>query len=224
VESAHAPVVVVGHSMGGMVIQTLARRHPDLFGRLIVGAVLINTTYTNPLRTMILAPVAQALRPVLEVALYLQIGLLPISWLSAWQSYLSGSTHMANRLGFGRHVTRGQLDHVSLLSARNSPASQARGNLAMFRWDATEAVANISIPLLILAGDGDIVTKPEASRQMADLAALPELHVISGSNHFSFLDHSREYNSLVAEYSAKVFAAMPASGEAPLGDRRSFPA
>jgi pimeloyl-ACP methyl ester carboxylesterase len=205
--------------MGGMVVQTLARRHPDMFDRMIVGAVLINTTYTNPLKTMILAPLAQALRPLLEVAHYLQIGLLPISWLSAWQSYLSGSTHMANRLGFGRGVTRGQLDHVSLLSARNSPASLARGNLAMFRWDATGAVSNIPHPLLILAGDGDIFTKPEASRQIADFAAAPELHVISGSNHFSFLDHSREYNSLIAEYAAKVFTTTPESGEGPLGDR-----
>lgn len=205
VQSVGAPVVVVGHSMGGMVIQTLARRHPEMFGDVIVGAALINTTYTNPLKTMILSPLAQALRPLVEVAHYIQIGLLPISWMSSWQSYLSGSTHMANRLGFGKGVTRGQLDHVSLLAARNSPASQARGNLAMFRWDATGAVAAIRDPLLILAGDGDIVTRPEASQEIAERAVSPELHVISDSNHFSFLDHSTEYNSLIGEYAARAF-------------------
>lgn len=207
VRSVGGPVVVVGHSMGGMVIQTLTRRHPEMFGEVIVGAALVNTTYTNPLKTMILAPLALALRPMLEVAHYLQIGLLPISWLSSWQSYLSGSTHMANRLGFGKGVTRIQLDHVSLLSARNSPASQALGNLAMFRWDATGAVAKLADPLLILAGDGDIVTRPEASLQIAGFAIAPELHVISGSNHFSFLDHATEYNGRIGDYATKAFTA-----------------
>lgn len=207
VRSVGGPVVVVGHSMGGIVIQTLTRRHPEMFGEVIVGAALVNTTYTNPLKTMILAPLALALRPLLEVAHYLQIGLLPISWLSSWQSYLSGSTHMANRLGFGKGVTRSQVDHVSLLSARNSPASQALGNLAMFRWDATGAVAKLADPLLIRAGDGDIVTKPEASLQIAEFTVAPELHIISGSNHFSFLDHATEYNGRIGDYATKAFPA-----------------
>ena len=37
------PVVLVGHSMGGMTIMALADQHPDLFGTKVVGAVLIAT-------------------------------------------------------------------------------------------------------------------------------------------------------------------------------------
>jgi pimeloyl-ACP methyl ester carboxylesterase len=200
VQSAGAPVVVAGHSMGGMVIQTLARRHPELFGTRIIGTALLNTTYTNPLKTMILSGLAQALRPVLEVAHYMEIALFPVAWISSWQSYLSGSTHMATRLTFGRGVNRTQLDHASLLSARNSPASIARGNLAMFRWQAEGAVANLSEPLLILAGQGDVVTKPEASEVIAGATVSPLLHIISGANHMSFLDHAPEYHHLLENY------------------------
>ncbi len=53
--------MLVGHSIGGMTIQTLARDHPELFGREVVGVVLLNTTYTNPLKTMILPRLMQAL-------------------------------------------------------------------------------------------------------------------------------------------------------------------
>lgn len=38
------PVVVVGHSMGGMSIIALAEHEPDLFGERIVGVALISTT------------------------------------------------------------------------------------------------------------------------------------------------------------------------------------
>jgi pimeloyl-ACP methyl ester carboxylesterase len=38
------PVVLVGHSMGGMAIMSLADQHPGLFGTAIIGVVLISTT------------------------------------------------------------------------------------------------------------------------------------------------------------------------------------
>ena len=38
------PVVLVGHSMGGMSIIALAEEHPELFGDKVVGAALISTT------------------------------------------------------------------------------------------------------------------------------------------------------------------------------------
>jgi pimeloyl-ACP methyl ester carboxylesterase len=42
-----APVVLVGHSMGGMTIMALARQHPELFGTKVIGAVLIATAARN---------------------------------------------------------------------------------------------------------------------------------------------------------------------------------
>jgi pimeloyl-ACP methyl ester carboxylesterase len=95
----------VGHSIGGMTIQTLARDDAAYFNRKVAGTVLVNTSYTNPLKTMILSGLAQAIRwPLLEPLMRLGIVLQPLVWLSAWQSYLSGSSHMANRLGFGKYV------------------------------------------------------------------------------------------------------------------------
>ncbi|WP_242888908.1 alpha/beta fold hydrolase [Actinomadura litoris] len=38
------PVVLVGHSMGGMSIMALADRHPELFGGRVVGVALVNTS------------------------------------------------------------------------------------------------------------------------------------------------------------------------------------
>jgi pimeloyl-ACP methyl ester carboxylesterase len=167
----------------------------------IAGIVLLNTTFTNPLRTMILSPLAQALRwPVIEPMLWLTIAFQPLAWLSAWQSYLSGSAHMANRLGFGKYVTKTQLDVTALLATRNSPAAQARGNLAMFRWDAADALSNITIPILIIGGEVDIVTKPEASRSIGEQASTATVTVVGGVNHMGLLERFDAYNGAIKAF------------------------
>lgn len=207
------PAVLVGHSIGGMTIQTLVRDNPAIQDR-IAGLVLLNTTYTNPLKTMILSGLVQALRkPVLEPLMRLTAWLQPLAWLMAWQSYLSGSAHLANRLGFGRFVTRSQLEHVTLLATRNPPGVQAKGNLAMFDWDATGALARFDKPVLVIGGDKDIVTKLEASRVIARETATADLRVIEDVNHLGFLERADLYNGLIAEFVRSV------QGRAPVGPR-----
>ena len=205
------PVVLVGHSIGGMTIQTLARDEPAFFHRAVAGAVLLNTTHTNPLETMILSGLVKALRwPVLEPVMRLAIWLQPLAWLVAWQSYFSGSAHMANRLGFGRFVTRSQLEHTTLLATRNPPGILAKGNLAMFRWDATDALPDIATPVLVMGGDKDIVTKLEASETIATTIPGARLQVVEGVNHMGFLEQSEIYDAAIAAFAASVQPAPEA--------------
>lgn len=198
-------VVLVGHSIGGMTIQTLAKNDPAFFNAHVAGTVLVNTTYTNPLKTMILSGLAQAIRwPLLEPMMRLGILLQPLVWLSAWQSYLSGSAHIANRLGFGNYVTRSQLEHTTLLSTRNAPGNIHRGNLAMFRWDATHAMAGVTPPMLVLSGEMDIVTKPEAGGQIATDRGNSLNVAVEGANHMGFLERPDVYNSEIMRFARSV--------------------
>lgn len=223
------PVVLVGHSIGGMTIQTLVRDHPELQAR-IAGVVLVNTTFTNPLRTMIASGLFQALRrPMLEPAMWLMTWLQPLVWLANWQSYLSGSAHLAHRLGFGKFVTRSQLNQSALLVTRNSPSIQAKGNLAMFRWDATGALAAFHKPVLVLAGDMDIITRPEASGRISAEAPMGRLQVIEGANHMGFMERAEIYDRLIGEFALSVqteavasersFASVEPNPEGPSSDR-----
>jgi pimeloyl-ACP methyl ester carboxylesterase len=201
-------VGLIGHSIGGMTIQTLARDNPAFFNSRVAGAVLVNTTYTNPLKTMILSGLVQALRkPVLEPLMRLTIWLQPLAWLSAWQSYLSGMAHVGNRLGFGKYVTRSQLEHVTLLSTKNPPGNIQKGNLAMFRWDATGALGSVDVPVLLLAGDSDIVTKPEASTAIAGQARNGKLETIAGVNHMGFVERADAYNPAMGNFLERVLAS-----------------
>jgi pimeloyl-ACP methyl ester carboxylesterase len=190
--------ILVGHSMGGMIIQTLAKHRPDLFdGSRIAGVVLVNTSYTNPLKTMILSGLLTALQPVIELMCRLQIWLQPVVWLGAWQGYLSGSAHIANRITFGKTPTRDELEHVTLISTRNPPGVIAEGILAMLHWDATDALQFSQTPVLVIGGHNDIVTKPEASEYIAASCPTSKLVLVEGANHMSFLDMSEHYHALI---------------------------
>ncbi|WP_161974135.1 alpha/beta fold hydrolase [Rhizobium deserti] len=200
------PVLLVGHSIGGMAIQTLLRDHPDVQKQAVAGVVLVNTTYTNPLRTIILSPLLRLLRwPLIEPMMWLQIILKPLAWLMSWQSYLSGSMHLTARLGYGTMVTRSQLEHTAWLMTTNSPSVQARGDLAMFRWRATETLAAISVPTLVLAGEADIVTKPDASRHIAQTVPGAFLQTFGHVNHMGFLEKSQDYNVAIRDFATKIF-------------------
>lgn len=199
-------VVLVGHSIGGMTVQTLARDHAQVFNRVVAGAVLLNTTYTDPLKTMVMSGLIQVLRPLIVLSCHLTVWLAPLAWLGAWQSYLNGSAHIANRLGFAGRVTHSQLDYTALLTTRNSQAAQARGNLAMFQWDATGALARIDVPVLAVAGDSDIVTKAEASRTLVSQARQAVLEIVTDANHMGFLARADIYNPAIAAFARRALA------------------
>jgi pimeloyl-ACP methyl ester carboxylesterase len=197
---APQPAVLVGHSIGGMTLQTLVRDHPRIQSRL-AGLVLLNTTHTNPLKTMIAPGLMTGLqRPVLEPAMKLIVALHPLVWLSNWQSYLSGWAHVASRVGFGKFVTRSQLEHTTLLSTRNPPAAVARGNLAMFHWDATGAFGRLRVPALVIGGDKDIVTKLEANRTISEESGLARLQVVQDVNHMGPMERADLYDEMIAHF------------------------
>jgi pimeloyl-ACP methyl ester carboxylesterase len=209
-------VVLVGHSIGGMTIQTLARDHPVFFEENVARVVLLNTTHTCPQRTTALSGLVTALRwPLLEPALWLTRWTGPFSQLAAWQSFLSGSAHMAARFGFGRDVTRSQLIATALMQTRNSQSILAKGNLAMFRWSATEALSSFPAPALILAGDRDLLTRVEASMTMAELMPQCELEIVEGVGHMGFLERPDLYNAAIARIAEEASTPhfVPPSGK-----------
>jgi pimeloyl-ACP methyl ester carboxylesterase len=199
--------VLVGHSIGGVIIQTLARDRPEVMSRL-AGVVLLHTTYANPLKTMALSDLVAPLQPVIELLARLTIRLAPVVRLINWQSYFSGSAHLVQRLGFGRHVTRSQLDQVTLLATRNPVSVLAKGDLAMFGWDATGALRRLAAPVLVVGGDRDVITSPEASRTIAEQSPRASLEVIHGANHMAPLERAHTYDRLIGDF---VLAVQPSA-------------
>lgn len=166
---ASGPAVLVGHSIGGMMLQTLCVRHPEFADMKIAGVVLVNTTHADPVRTTFGARLWRLVEaPLFKPMARLDILLSPLVRLMNEQSRLSGMAHVAMRLGgFGTQPSRRLLDHVTRLSARCSPAVQAKGLLAMMAWDITPELRRIRQTTHVFVGGRDLVTRPAAGSAIA---------------------------------------------------------
>jgi pimeloyl-ACP methyl ester carboxylesterase len=198
--------LLVGHSFGGMTLQEFAKLDPTLMANSVSGAVLLNTTYTNPVRTVIASGFFSAIqKPVLEPGSHLTIWLQPIAWLNLWQSYLSGWAHLANRIQFSKDVTRSLLEHTTLVAVRNPPASIERRNLGMYHWRGLEEL-ELDVPVLVIAGGRDIITKREAGEEIARRISMAKLQVVDRANHMGPFEQVEAYASAIASFAAALEA------------------
>ena len=201
-----SPVVLLGHSIGGMTILTLCRLFPELLGRQVAGIILVNTTHTMPLNTVFAGGLLRALRrPVLVPLLHLTTWLWPLVWAMNWKSYLDGSAHRStNWTSFSGRETRGQLDFAAHFTAKQHPGVVARGILAMLRWDETATLPRIAVPTLIITSDHDRLTLPRASEDMRRLIPGAELVMVASAGHPGFLERSTEYDGVIAGFVQRV--------------------
>jgi pimeloyl-ACP methyl ester carboxylesterase len=200
--------VLVGHSIGGMVTLTFCRLFAAALRDRVAGIVLVDTTYTNPVRTTTASGFFTAIQqPVLEPLLHLVTWLsLPI-WGMNWLSYQNGTAHLISALtGFGGSQTRGQLEFVTRVSNHASPAALARGVLAMFRYDATAALPGIDVPALVVTGDKDRVLVPETSARMHDALPAAELVSLAPAGHMSLLERYEPFVDAVTAFAERCAA------------------
>jgi pimeloyl-ACP methyl ester carboxylesterase len=214
--SSSTPLILIGHSIGTFATQTLCRLRPDVCSK-VQGLVLIHPTYTNPLRTCFLSSVATALEwPLITPLNYLTIALSPLVWLSNWQSYYNGSLHLSTRFSsFTGKQTYHQLDHAARLAAEASPAVMARGNLGMQRFDEERTLPNIQLPTLLIAGEHDRMTLPDAADHMSKLLPNDRPFRVN-SGHLGYWEQPDDVAEVIEEFVAHVIGIA----EPELKDRR----
>jgi pimeloyl-ACP methyl ester carboxylesterase len=72
----------------------------------------------------------------------------------------------------------------------------------MFRWDAKEELAHISVPVLVLVGQQDTTTLPSASVYMREHIPRAQLEAISPSAHYGLLEQNGRYNGAISRFAA----------------------
>ena len=202
------PVVLIGHSMGAMMLLTFCRLFPKQLEQRVAGLVLVDGTYTNPLRTAILSKLLLALqRPLLEPLLHLAIALSPLLWLISWLSYLNGSTLLTTEIsGYTGRETRGQLNFSSLIGIKASPGVLAQGVLAMFKFDETATLPEISVPTLVIVGKSDIATQPFASERISTEVPQAELSVLSPGGHMVLMERNQQFAEAIRAFGNFCFS------------------
>ncbi len=198
-------VILVGHSIGGMILQVYARHHSERLGTNVKGMVFLHTTYTNPVKTNMLAWLTEAIQPLLVLLNYLMIPLAPLMWLSNWQSYYNGSTQWVSRWSsFSGKQTLEQLDRGARLSAQAWPAVIARGNLAMTTLNGQDVLSGLTIPALVIAGEHDRLTVPAASEHIHQLVKQSSLQQVNGG-HLGYWEVAPQASQHILSFANQVF-------------------
>jgi pimeloyl-ACP methyl ester carboxylesterase len=209
--SGASRIVMVGHSIGGMILQTYARLFPT--EPAVAGLALVHTTYTNPIRTTKHGTLYSAIeKPVIVPLLYLTIVLSPLVWLMNILSYLNGSTHRSTeKQSFTGNETRGQLDFTARFVLVQSPAVLAKGMLGMIHFDESACVKTIAFPTAVVAAEEDPVTLPSASRFLKD--SIPDAYCVTipKGRHQAHMEMNDSFLGAL-----KAFIRNSLSGDAPL--------
>ncbi|EHI10398.1 alpha/beta hydrolase fold protein [Mycolicibacterium thermoresistibile ATCC 19527] len=180
------PIVLVGHSMGGMTVLSHARQFPRRYGRRIVGAAVISSAAEglprSPLGEILQNPALEAFRFAARYA----PGLVHRTRGAAW-TVLRPILRAAS---FGSDRVSPSVMAFSESMIQNTPiATLVEFMHALEVHDETAALPVLArIPTLIACGSDDVLTPAVHSKRMA--AALPdsELLIVEGAGHLVQLE------------------------------------
>jgi pimeloyl-ACP methyl ester carboxylesterase len=212
------PLVLVGHSMGGMTILAFAELYPEMFGDRVVGTVLMATSGGRLEETTLglpalVARVGGPLLPLLNNATRLtgsmidraRTALTDLAWL------------LTRRYGFGDpRPSPALVSFVEMMNSRTSVDTVARYLRTLYthsRYPALDALKGT--PTLVIVGDMDMITPVHHSEEI--VRRLPDARYVKvpDSGHVVMLEHANEVNPALAEFLDEV--ARPQRGNQ--GDR-----
>jgi pimeloyl-ACP methyl ester carboxylesterase len=192
------PVVLVGHSMGGMTIMALADAHPELFGDRVVGVALISTSPGKLAEVSLGVPAAagRALRKVAPKAL---AALNRRPGLVAGGRKLGADVEfvLTKRYSFATDVPPSLVRFVTRMHDQTPLDVLAELFPAFDSHDKLEALDVLNgVETLILAGEQDVMTPADHSRDMVEEVPGAELVVVPDAGHMIMLEH----HALVSEH------------------------
>ncbi len=177
---------LLGLSMGGMIAQEFALRHPDRLDRLVL-------TGTGA------APGQSAVDPI-------QIW----SWVKAndatgevfgGQQFVSlfSTTFLRNH-----EAVRDTAELLASNPYPMSPEAYGRQADAYRQFDALDRLGGITAPTLVVVGEQDLLTPPWIAREVADAIPGARFEVIrgDGSSHLVPIERPDDFNRLVSDFLA----------------------
>jgi pimeloyl-ACP methyl ester carboxylesterase len=133
--------------------------------------------------------------------MYLTIALSSLLRLGNWLSYWNGSLLLTTLFtGFAGTQSREQLDFMAKFVPVASPAVQARGALAIFKFDERATLPTITVTTLVIVGDIDRVTIPEAGHTIASAIPTTTLLTLTPANHCGFIEHHTCFAQAVSTF------------------------
>ncbi len=201
------PVVLVGHSMGGMALIALAGLRPKLFGDRVAGVGLVSTSSSETLRNQPVARLVSGSSPLLKfvsttAARYPE-------WIERGRPITRDAVWLLTRvLGFAqRDVPSHLVDYLDEMISATPLAVIADFAPALMGLDQSAALPVLeSVPVVVICGDADRQTP--LSRSVAISRALPdaELVIVPGAGHMAIMERPEDVNQALRDLFRRALA------------------
>ena len=173
------PVVLVGLSMGGYICFEFFRRYPVRTR----GLILVDTRAQGDDAAGKQKREETAQRVLAE-----------------------GSSVVADDMGqklFAERADEALRQRWHRIMRNSAPTSVAAALRAMGeRPDSTATLAGIDVPTLIVVGEDDAITPPDAARYMAERIAHARLEIVEGAGHMTPVEQPQRFAALVGDFMA----------------------
>jgi pimeloyl-ACP methyl ester carboxylesterase len=210
---AGRPVVLAGHSMGGMTIMALARQRPELFGTRVVGAFLLATSAGGLVADGLIGRAVRLLRALRLLPLYLW-------WLRLLAPLLERYRRRGTRIGrrymrkylFGRDDATPEAVRVVQGMLEETPLTVTMAFYGTFLdHDETAALPVLGrVPVTVVAAEFDRLTPAAHGRRLAELLGeRAELVVVPGAGHSVNLTRTAVVDAALVDLLDRVEVAGP---------------
>ena len=209
------PVLLVGHSMGGMTIMALAGQHPGLFGTKVTGVALISTAASGLSAGSPWMP--GPVRPVLTRA-------LPVVLRGAATGYRAMLVERSRRvagdlsflstrfIGFGDpRVHPAVVDFLEQMIRSTPIEVVAAFGEALYAVDMRGNLPILGrVPVITLTGGRDRLVSPALGLELAEAIPSAELVWVPGAGHALILEAPEVVNEAITGLIARVEAGAAA--------------
>ena len=207
------PVVLAGHSMGGMSVMALARQRPELFGTRVAGVFLLATSAGGLASHGVVGLTVRILRRLHLLPLYLWL-------LQALAPTLERHRRRGTRLGrlYMRRYLFGRDDAApddvrrvqDLLEETPLPVTMAF-YATLLDHDESAALPVIArVPVTVVAATHDRLTPVAHGRRLAEeIGEAAELVVVDGAGHSVNLTRTAVVDAAFLRLLDRVEAALP---------------
>ncbi|MFI5808164.1 alpha/beta fold hydrolase [Streptomyces sp. NPDC051561] len=206
------PLVLVGHSMGGMTVMALADQYPELIRDRVVGVALVGTSSGHMGEVNFGLPVAgmNAVRRVLPRVLR-TLGSQTELVERGRRATADLFAGIVKRYSFGSRDVDPAVARFAERLIEGTPIDVVAEFYPAFQDHDKAAALQIfaEVPVLVLAGTKDLVTPSSHSEAIAALLPDAELVIVPDAGHLVMLELPDLVNGRLTELLARVGAVPP---------------
>ena len=202
------PVVLVGHSMGGMTIMRLAQSRPQLFGTRVVGVGLLHTSAGemadhSPIRGLPGRTFSRVAEPLMA-----SLNRIPELVERTRRAGTDLAYVATRRMAFASDVPPSYVEYVSEMLARTPLEVVADFYRAFDELDEYQALPGLSrLPVVVVGGEDDLFTPVAHTDRISELLPDAVSLRLKHCGHLGMIEHADAVNAVLEDLLDRVRAA-----------------